>query len=84
MGVAINCSRWFTMTMVTMAMATATDTGTGTGTGMGMDTGTGTMTAPMLTWNVSLATSATGQAKRGIILQSPPYPTIISALCVCV
>ncbi len=80
MEVAINCSRWFTMTMVTMAMAMATDTGTGTDTDMDMDT----MTAPMLTWNVSLATSATGQAKRGIILQSPPYPTIISALCVCV
>ncbi len=78
MGVAINCSRWFTMTMVTMAM------GTGTGTGTGTDTGTDTMTAPMLTWNVSLATSAMGQAKRGIITVTTISNNYQCFVCMCI
>ncbi len=46
------------MTMATITMAMATD----------MDTDTMTiMVAAMLTWSVSLVTSATGQEKRGII-----------------
>ncbi len=42
------------MATITMAMATDTDTMT-------------IMVAAMLTWSVSLVTSATGQEKRGII-----------------